>query len=60
MFKKLFAEIVLVGGFVVGVGEALSTTLPAGTLRTVIQVALPIVIAVLARFRAQPFPNPVP
>ncbi len=60
MFKKLFAEIVLVGGFVVGIGEALATTLPAGAVKTAIAVALPIVIAVLARFRAQPFPNPVP
>jgi hypothetical protein len=56
MFKKLLAEVVLVGGMVVAVGEALSTTLAPGAVRTAIQVALPVIIAVLARLRTSPFP----
>jgi hypothetical protein len=54
LIEKVRHEIVVIGGVVVTVGEAVLQVLPAGSVTTTLQVALPILAAVVVRAKTLP------
>lgn len=57
LLTKIRSEVLLIGGGILTVGEALSPIIPAGEARTLVQVLLPVVAAIVVRARTLPLPQ---
>lgn len=54
LLTKIRSEVLLIGGGILTGGEALSPIIPAGEARTLVQVLLPVVAAVVVRAKTFP------